>query len=747
MDARLDQIRRNNIKNVCEVRDPVLNLTHDKVIGAYTLIGEEFEADYIEQVKDIKELFQLPKDIRKGLARNTLSLPYDDSWFKGYSWFTMSMCRVEKNFNVALDVDNKFIKNLIEKSFTNEIDKTRCYQEPIIKQLMNPLQTFNRSTLMQQHRDIIITCSEEIPNDEISRECNEVIKRISEVEHSDEEIIKMNKLVSRLWQSHSYEEEHDKFNDIIKEINQATIENKEFQDKDAETKKEIISFLCRTKLSVADELKNITPKIVELLDLVNQAMGVGLQTNLIEIVEESSIKNSRSLSSDDPSEYGKSAIDIRLRSSENQEIIVIERKRLKTLRSKFLEFLAASKDQQIKKKELKIIGNMVKQALTYVKEGLGKTTAVLTNLNTLIILEADISKSNIVKIKNKCFFDIKLRYKIIDYEAQKISFRYGILYLLSIVKKPSDTTKEKRMKEFEKFQISDSEKFDSESETFSENVSEKSNDESESQTLESSKLLPNGTKNHSMQYGYRYNSNVFSIKYRDVSESLGYEFDGVALEDDLILKLYQSDLYQFDPIEDQLKFSSYLKEIQALEYINKYNSEIYPKQGIHHRAESGVLNVPKIYKHLILNLTNPITGLSDQHGYAIIMSKIEGNIISSLDQGLANESIKKKLEKQTSIMENIGISHNDLAPRNIILNPQNQLLYILDWGCSTIKELNSNRSVVSIGDDAYSASIPSSMSSCDVSQSPLFSANTGRGQFSMTSTSYNDDVVDDDKNN
>ncbi|CCH45467.1 hypothetical protein BN7_5049 [Wickerhamomyces ciferrii] len=705
------ELRRIRIKNlITTTKDPVKNLSFDMIKKAYYKDDlddfnriDDVNKQYVVDVFRIFNLFQLSEDEKDAGFSGNLNLPYNKSIFHNIPWFTMTMTRPEIIINPVLDPHNKFICHVIDSIFKDENDRKSMYDEKIIKELMNPSQRLNTSKLMQDNRDIVITNSQEIPIDEISMICNGVIRKIELF--GEKNVFKTDFLMTWLWDYRYYGNENDKFNDIKNEIIEKTINNEKFNSMDLDSKMaRFYQIIMDSRVNPINEYKDITLKIIHSIENINRAMSVfypSLRIHEDELIkrytssrsnnnESNKIEQNESLiTSDTNSNYNRSIMHIpihisSLNNGSRHSLVVFESKRFKKLKEIFKEFIGNSVENQVNSDnyEHKLIRNMIKELITYMNET-GCNIGILTNLSSIIILELNVKKSKVFEINEQKVLDLNIRYKIMGYEDQLLTINWAIIYTIiragNILEDDLNYLNDKNQKKnkFDHlFKRTITEKLDNESVHYLANCSEKYDYVSECFSLKISEIFPDGiNKTNALQRGDEFHSQVFKIPYKNVKDGLGYEIDGVSLNDELILKIYQIDLLDFNKFEDKQIFKHFQREVEGLKIIGNHNENC--------SDESKVINCPKIYKSFIINLTNSRTCLSEIHGYAVLMERIQGRKVYS-DEFKSNSRIERELDRQLKILDSLKIYHNDIATRNLIYRKVDEKLFIIDWGLSEI---------------------------------------------------------------
>ncbi|CCH42896.1 hypothetical protein BN7_2442 [Wickerhamomyces ciferrii] len=682
---RIENIRRERVKQVCQVNDPVLNLSFDMIKEANTIDGDYTNYDYTSEVRDIYELFQLSFGDRHRIRNGSLKLTYDESIYNKLSWFNMSMAKPELLANPILDPNNSFIESLISKSFANENDREICRQDPYIREFTNPSQPLRKNKLLDYHRDVVISNCSEIPLYQISKECNEY----SLHSNKEKDVVEIGEHISSLWcYIRSARSDVDNFNRSKYFIEKNTILNDNFMsmnDKSIETRIEELNREIDINLSPLSSCYDIYLEILKICEKVNLTMReVNKSFEFLSFSPKDVDPSNYDLSTEkiiDPKSFN---IDIKVSSSKKGNIMMIETTRYKYLQNDFIRFINSTVREQVSLKEFKVIRNLIKQSVLYCKQS-NSTLGVISNLSTMIILELDINGSELINFDEEKLFDLKLRYRMINLEDQYLTIRWAFIYLFKQLGKEIDpNVKDELMIQFLwKFHISDNERLQdkkavNESNKFP-NIINASIDNFITKPLP--KIFSNDILHEDSEDEYRYHTKELVVKHRNVKKEFGYEIEGIPLDQEMFLKVYDINLLVNNKFEDEVQYGAFRKEVKSLEFINKHNSKCEKEGSI-----DAIINVPKIYKHFIIDLTDSkSTEFSELFGYAILMEKID-HVDISLNPIIEDTPYFQDLERQVSVMENSGIKHNNLAELGNLVLDMEMKPFILDWGLSEINQ-------------------------------------------------------------
>ncbi|CCH46235.1 hypothetical protein BN7_5826 [Wickerhamomyces ciferrii] len=687
---RSKSIRRERIKQVCQVNDPVLNLSFDMIKEANTIDGDYTNHDYLHQVESIYRLFQLSSEDEDSIRNGDLVLTYDESIYNKLSWFNMSMAKPETLLiNPLLDLNNSFIESLIRKLFANEHDREICRQDPYVKLFTNPSQPLRKNKLLNYHRNVVISQCSEIPLIEISKECNEFLQDSNEVQ----DVIEIGECISSLWYSPRDILEANSFNASKESIEQYTFLNENFmsmKDKSIQTRIEKLTRKLCGQLSSLSGV-DISSKILDICYGVNLTMHkLNKNYKYLSFFRKHFDQRNYDLNSclGELINHRLENTDIKVSSGQLFTMIgndmMIETTRYKYLQDDFIKFINSTVREQISLKEFKVIRNLIKQAILYCKQS-NSTIVVISNLSTMIILELDINGCELINVDEEKLFDVKLRYRMINLEDQYLTMRWEFVYLFKQLGKEIDqNVKDELLIQFLwKFQISDNERLQNKKAVNKgdklPNINEGSIDNFITRPLP--KIFSNIDFFHRVsKHESMYNTKKMVVIHQNVKNAFGYEIEGIPLDKKMILKVYKIDLPAFDKLEDEIQHGAFEKEVKSLEFINKHNLKC-EKEG----SKDAIVNVPKIYKHFIMNLKNSETKLSELHGYAILMEKIE-HVDICLNPIIEDTPYLQDLERQVLVMESLGIKHNNLEELGNVVLDMNMKPFILDWGLSEINQ-------------------------------------------------------------
>lgn len=78
------------------------------------------------------------------------------------------------------------------------------------------------------------------------------------------------------------------------------------------------------------------------------------------------------------------------------------------------------------------------------------------------------------------------------------------------------------------------------------------------------------------------------------------------------------------------------------------------------------------------------------YGCAILKEYFEGKTLLEINKKIKSNSLRKQLEKTVCDLHSLNIANLDIAPRNIVISPDNKKVKLIDFGIGLIYSENSN---------------------------------------------------------
>ncbi|CCH41157.1 Microtubule-associated serine/threonine-protein kinase 2 [Wickerhamomyces ciferrii] len=743
------ETRRNRIKELCkDHRNEVLSLTFEMIKeanGAILSHSANEDRIHLKEIKEIGKLFKVPDSIIENTNSDTIS--YEESILNDLHWFVLAMTKPQIRLNPLMDPKNVYLYKLIDQVFTKDSDRAMCISNRIIKSAMNPSQSTRLNTLMRHHKDIVISKCEEISLEFIENEC---IKVADILYNAEKNLVKIDDMFQLyLWNHGMHKQELDII-EMNKNIIERELNSEQFKLSNRKDKVLKLSNLIQSRLGAPiKEDTDVTNKMFYLCTNINWVMSrldntfenleITLETPTSGLNQSTSVGRDRSeirsnASSNNSSEVirfntGPTAIDIIIKSQFTGNGVLFECKRTKYLRQHFRRFISSNTNDQLNSQENQLMGNMLKQMITYCSE-LNLNTCVLTNWSTIIVIEIDLNQSSPATIDGKEVIDlINSKYRMVDFDDQGLTFNWIIVYLLKHVHKEIDLKeKTKMMEQFllkfyrtpdhQEIQKEINKKRTHSGRSEDSNVQRNSDHKESRQELEEissdiSTLFPNGISQYVIQGGEGYTSQVFEVYLEDlIKMKLHFEsMTDVSPGKKYILKVYNLNPYEFYEEDANIKYQFFNQEVKSLKMIKTHNQYCTSTQN-----HNSIINTADLYKYFILQLNNS-KGEVVLYGYGLLLEYIEK---AESTISLNKELIEADYNRQLDILEEIGIIHNDLQNTQNIIITKNSKVYFIDWGLSKIIEKKMINSA-----DSDTLSIDS------YSKSGLFTANVG-----ITSSKY-----------